>query len=365
LFGDAGVFLKEPYTIDNGAAIFNNNSGTIEFWVSPIVDTYYDDENTRFYVDITSIENEEIVSTTATTVQLPRRARKVISVRLLSDSGTGTNYFEGGELLVNGKTIVLGQQLPGQSTVVKVQYVPIDFNGDRVSIFKDGYGSLNFAIVAGDDLFKISYPISWRRNTWHRIMATWTTNSTNNKDRMRLFVDGVEGGSITYGTPGLLYGSGIVYGSAAIGTINADFLTTDINLTDTFGEIIIGSSFDRIASGSCRIDNLRFSSVARSPSLIGSTAVDLNYNANLEAVSPVIDDNLTTGIFDFDMTMEETEFLATLLSKYTSQYQLDVIVDDSFRRIVDSPEYKDLLVKIIKRLKPAHTNLFVKFLQDT
>jgi hypothetical protein len=363
-FGDAAVFLNDPYVIDNGSVVFNNNEGTAEFWVSPLIDTLYDASHQRYYLDITSIEIETVTSTTAIIATLTQRARKILSVRLLSDDGSGTNYFDDGVLAVDGKTITLGQALPGQQTQVKVEFVPIDFNGDRVSIYKDGYGSLNFAITADNEFFQIAYPITWRRDTWHRVKATWRTNTVDATDRMRLFIDGVESGSITYGTPGLLYGAGIVYGSAAVGSLEADFLTTDINLTDTFGEVFIGNSFDGSGKSKAKIDNLRFSNVIRAPSIVAGVAVDLNYNANLDAIFPVIEDNSTTGLFDFDMSLDESEFLSNLLSKYTPLFSFEVCIDDAFRRVVDDPQAKELLIKIINRMKPSHASLFVKFLQD-
>lgn len=363
-FGDAAVFVDRPLIVDNGSIIFDKNEGSIEFWVSPLIDTLFDESNARYYVDIASLQTELVTSSSVRTLELPSRAKRINSVRLINDNGSGTNFFEGGQLLVDGTTVFLGTDLPGQQTLVRVEYVPIDFNGDRVSIFKDGYGYLNFSIVADDELFLITYPITWRRNTWHRVMATWRTNTIDNKDRMRLFIDGIESGTITYGTPGLLYGSGVVYGAAAVGSLSADFITSDINLTDTFGQVHIGNSFDGNSSSKAKIDNLRFSNAIRRPSRVSGVDIDLNYNANRDAVLPVVEDNTTTALFDFNRVVEETEFLSNLLSKFTPLFLFDIEVDDSFRRIIDSPLAKSLLEQIINRMKPAHTNVFVKFLQD-
>lgn len=363
-FGDAIVFLAdEPLVLDNGTATFNNDTGTIEFWVSPIIDTLFDEENSRYYVDITSIKEEQVISDTATTLTLPNRAKEIVSIRLLGDTGTGTDYFQGGQLFVDGQTIVLGTRLPGNNTLVKVQYVPIDFNGDRVSIFKDSTGNLNFSITAGDEVFLISYPIQWKRDTWHRVMATWTTNTVAGEDKMRLFVDGVEGGTVLWGTPGLLYGTGVIYGSTAVGTAGSNALVDNIDLEDTFAEIHIGNSFDGRNPSRAKIDNLRFSNVQREPSLVGTSAVDLNYNSNLDAVFPVIEDNFTTLLLDFDRSVEQTEFLSNLLSKFTPLFTFDVNVDDSFNRISDQRS-RDLMTNVINRMKPAHTNVLVRYISD-
>jgi hypothetical protein len=362
-FGDAIIFMNDnSFQLDNANVVFNNNRGSIEFWVGPIVDTRFDPNN-RYYVDITSINISSITSTTALTLTLPFRAKRIVSVRLLNDDGTGTEFFEGGQLLIDGQTIILGTRLPGAMTVVEVQSVPVDFAGDRVSIFKNESGLLNFAIIADEQIFVIAYPINWCRDTWHRVMATWTTNSLDGTDRMRLFVDGVEGGTILWGTPGLLYGDGSIYGEAAVGTAGSNALVANIDLEDTFAEIHIGNSFDQRNSAAAKIDNLRFSNTVREPSIVAEMAVDLNFNSNRDAVFPVVEDNFTTALVDLDRSIEETVLLRNLLSKFTPLFLFDVEVDDSFRRLIDQRS-RDLIERVIGRMKPSHTRLFVKFLQE-
>lgn len=363
-FGDAAVFTDRPFVIDNGSVVFNNNEASFEFWVSPLIDTQFDDSNTRYYVDIAALSSELVVSTSKRVVELPSKAKRVNSVRLLDDTGDGTNYFDGGELFVDGTTVFLGQNLPGGQTTVRVEYVPIDFSGDRVSIFKDGYGYINFAVVANEELFKISYPVVWERNTWHRVMATLKANTIDGTDRMRLFIDGVESGTITYGTPGLLYGSGVIYGSSAVGSLASDFLTSNIDLTDTFGEIYIGNSFDGQNPSKSKIDNLRISNEVRAPSVVSGSAVDLNFNSNRDAVAPVVEDGITTALYNFNSEAQETEFLSNLIGDSTSLFQFDVEIDDSFRRVLQNPLAKSLLEQIIRRMKPAHANVLIKYLQE-
>lgn len=363
-FGDAAVFLNEAFVIDNGSVIFNRDHGSIEFWVAPLIDTECDKDITRFYVDVTSLQSEVITSSSVRTIELPSRAKRVNSVRLINDNGTGTNYFESGKLLTDGTTVFLGSDLPGQQTLVRVEYVPIDFNGDRFSISKDVDGYLNFSIISNDEAYLLAYPINWQRNTWHRVMATWNINTINNTDKMRLFVDGVEGGTVLYGTPGLLFGNGSIVSSAPVGTSAAAGLLSDITSTDTFGQVHIGNGFDGNGKSKIKIDNLRFSNDVRHPARVAMTDIDLNYNSNNSAAIPVVEDNITTAIFDFNRQVEQTEFLSNLLSKFSPLFQFDVEVDDSFRRIIDNPLAKSLLEQIIRRMKPAHTNVFVKFLQD-
>lgn len=55
-FKQCAVFnTKKSLKIDN-KSIFNNKSGTIEFWVSPLLDTY-NDPTKRYYIDLTPAQN--------------------------------------------------------------------------------------------------------------------------------------------------------------------------------------------------------------------------------------------------------------------------------------------------------------------
>lgn len=363
-FGDCAVFLNKPgFRLDNSNQVLNNNAGTVEFWLNPLLDSANDRVSDRFYVDSTSIRAERIESDTSLLLTLPSRARRLVSIRLLSDRGDGHNYATDAKLLVDGRKIILRDRLPGRLTTVEVQYVPIDFSGDRFSIFKDREGSINFSIIADEQLYMISYPIDWKRNTWHRIRATWRTNSTNNLDVMRLFVDGLESGTILWGTPGLIYGSGIVYGQAAVGEAGSRSLIADINLSDTFGEVYLGNSFDNRGSAVAKLDNVRFSNQVRDPVRVGSSDLDINFNTNLNGALPVVEDNFTTLLIDFDRSDNQSGFLSNLLSRYTPLFQFDVEIDDSFRKI-NQKRYRDTMTAIVEKMKPAHTKLLVKYLQD-
>jgi hypothetical protein len=366
-FADAAIFLNdEGVKIDNGSVVFNNTEGSIEFWVSPLLDALFDENVDRYYVDITSSKTVRLPSKTALTIELPTRASSIRSVRLIGEPD-GTDYFVGGKLNADGKTIILGSRLPSSQTTVEISFVPLDFNGDRFSIFKSSNGYINFAITASDQLFMISYPVEWYRNTWHRVMATWKTNSIIGKDTMRLFVDGAERGTITWGSPNLIYGGDedndipvAIYGQALVGAAGSNALLANIDLKDTFSDIVIGNTFDGRGSAAAKIDNLRFSNKVRSPAIIGNSAVDLNYNENLQTVLPVIEDNFTTKLLDFDKSAEETNFVSNLLYKTTPLFQIDVEVDDSFGKIKQQ-RYKDLLSTVLDRLKPAHTRLFTNY----
>lgn len=365
-FGDALVLNQRQniFRIDNAAEVFRNNEGTAEFWISPLLDTQNDDESTRFLLDISSSRILNIESFTRKSINLPARARHINSITIAGDPARRNLMGSSARLSADGRTITLGQSLPAQHTRLIIDYVPIDFSGNRMSIYKDGYGMLNYSIITDDDkAFIISTPINWKRDSWHRIKFTWDLNNANNVDRMRLFVDGFEGGSLLWGTPGLIYGNGAIYGSAPAGSTQADFLTSDINFTDTIGEITLGNSYNGHHPYYVKIDNLRFSFGVRAPVSIGRVNLDLNYNDNLAAVFPVITDAITSGLYDFDRNPEQTEFLSNLVSRYSSLFKFDVNVDDGFSKVNDELARK-VLTALLERVRPAHTSILTRFLKE-
>lgn len=359
-FGDCIVLTGEKqFKLTNDDGIIRQDSGTIEFWVSPAIDIYDDMERTRYYIDITSLRTEEIESITSNTVKLVHKAKKIHSIRLLGDDGTGTDYSSDHILGLDGRTITLTNNLPNQNILVNVGYTPVDAVGDRVSLYKDGYGYLNFEIKTLNSTSLISYPIGWERNTWHRVKATYNVNNQDNKDRMRLWVDGVEGGVVTWGSPGLNYGIGITYGSA--GVLSSNFLTTNIDIRDTLSDIFVGNNYNGTGNAMIRLDNLRFSLQDRAPSVVAGQSLDLNYQENREAALPVIEDTLTTAIYDFDKVTEKTEALSNLLSRSTHLFNFDVNVIDSFDRVIGNSQAVSLIRNLINRIKPAHTRSSIKF----
>lgn len=365
-FGQSAIFnLKQPYQIEN-ASIFKNKSGTIEFWVSPILDTY-SDPTLRYYIDIAPEQTTEAVVLSALYVLLPVRARSVSSIT----STTTINYMTGGTLQDDGLVVRLGQALPANTLTVTVTYVPITNVGDRFSIYKDEVGALVYSITAAETDFQIRTPVYWKKNSWHRVVVGWNLNNADQQDRMILIVDGLECGIVRYGT-GLIYGTGILYGmptvwgSADAGSLVARNILADINFLDTFNTITVGSDFTGQYTALARMDNIRFSSELRPITYLGGTglgqllAKDLLYTSNLNAAQPVISDALTRLLLDFDTVQEEALYLATVRDKATGIFDFDLNVIDTFD-LAGTELIQSLIHSLINRIKPAHTRGFVKF----
>jgi hypothetical protein len=354
------VLLNRNLVLDNQSTL-TRSQGSIEFWVSPRYDTF-NDPNVRFYFDASGAVIENLETTNRGSITLSGSASRIISVRLQTDKdNTGREYFAGGRLSSDGRKAFLGKPLPQQNTPVKVAYVPSALSGDRISIFKDQAGFINFNVRASGIDYEVRQPALWARDTWHRVMATYKINSSNNQDEIRLFVDGEERGTILFGS-GILFGQGIVFGQGFAGEDNS-VLTSDINFSDPINQLFIGSDFEGANFAQARFDNIRLSNLARSPLVVGGQARDINYSSNISAVLPVVEDLFTTKLLDFNKLVFKTEDMAILRDEAFGLFNFDITVIDSFDIVLSSAKIQQVLESLIYALKPATSKVNLEYVQ--
>jgi hypothetical protein len=284
--------------------------------------------------------------------------RSHVSGRLAGGTGTDKDFSVGAVLSPNGREIALREALPGGDVDVIVSYVPLEFSGDRISIYKSKFGQIVFSITASGIENTVKTSVNWTKNTWHRVICTYKANS--DRDSMTMFVDGVEGGTITYGT-NLTYNNGITYGQqlSDMGTIVSN--SYKIKIADDFRTIGIGGDILGGRTAYSRIDNIRFSRVARHiPRDIYGNYIDINYSENKESIYPVIEDDMTTAIINFTTVMTDNDNFASIIDPERGIYNFDIEILDDLGRITDE-KTEDLIVELVNRLKPAHSNALVKF----
>jgi hypothetical protein len=342
---DKGMFF------DNDGRLTTRSEGTIEFWVSPRFDTY-NDPVPRFYFDATSSTVEEVVSLTKGTVKVSGTIETVLSVRLQTDTtDSGTDYFAGGIINADRQTITLNRALPYQRTPVKVTYIPSGLVGDRISILKDSSGFIAFNVRAQGKDVQVRQPVFWPRDSWHRIKATYKFNRPDNKDEIRLFVDGEERGVVLFGS-GLLFGQGFIFGQTTVGVTN-QILVTDINFTDPINQFVIGSDFIGGNSAQARMDNFRLSNISRAPISVAGQPYDTNFNSNTDMSFPVIEDAFTTFLLNFDSLLQKVTDFAILRDAQFGIFNFTINVIDSFNLVRSSPRMQQILTSMILALKPA------------
>jgi hypothetical protein len=261
---------------------------------------------------------------------------------------------------LNTQIIRLGRELPAQNVGVIVKYLPSGVQGDRLSIYKDKSGYMNFRILASGSSYVVRAPTRWARNTWHRIKASYKVNSNIlNNDEMRLFVDGYEYSNILYGS-GINYGSyPYVYGSTIVGSLNT--LTGNINFKDTVNTLYIGSEVTNNSPAFCLIDNFRISNISRPIYTPYGEPIDVNYSSNLNTVFPVTKDLYTTLLLDFNKTTYLNTDFANIVNRITGGFDFSVNIFDSFDIVSSSPIVKNCLEKLINVLKPANSKVYINY----
>lgn len=360
-FSQSILLAERPLVYDNLGYLSTKSEGTIEFWVSPQFDSY-NDPHDHVYFDAFSAAVEEATSISKATVKITGRASQILGVRLQNDiDNTGTDFFVGGSLQENASTITLGRALPYQQTPVKIIYIPSGLVGDRISIYKDTEGFINFNVRANGTDFKVSQPIFWQRDSWHRIMATYKFNRKDNRDQIRLFVDGEERGVVLFGS-GLLFGASTLFGQGVAGYGNS-LLTADINFSDPINRFSIGADYLGAHVAKARIDNLRLSNVARTPITVANQAKDINYNSNLDIVLPVIEDAYTSFLLDFDRIIEKNDDFAVVRDEKFGIFNFTLNIFDSFGIILSNPRLQQILEELIAALKPAQSKATLNYIE--
>jgi len=428
---------NEPIIIDNDGILNTKKEGTIEFWVNPLYDTN-NDPNFRYYFDASSAVIEKVVSSDNVTVQTNGKASKILSVKTEHDPHTDyfagghlsfdtsgaisetvvsignnsallskdalqiisvtisndlskTEYFEGGVIGADKKTIYLGKvlpqnsltltviykpvskynsnlnnqviklnkKLPNHKTKVIVTYIPKGLQGDRISIFKDNVGYINFNIRASNIDYVVRSPIYWAKNTWHRIKASYKINGNSNKDELKLFVDGYERANNLFGTG--LFGQGQVYGASYAGSGSGTF--GNIKFNDSINTLYIGSQFNKQDPAYCLIDNFRISDISRPLYAPYNESLDVNYNSNINAAFPVTSDLYTTYLLDFNtLLIKNTDFI-TLKNKKSGIFDFSMNIFDSLDILNDNSLIKQILEALIKALKPANSRVSINYVK--
>lgn len=340
----------------------------------------------KLEIDISNAITEQLVSSTSTSVKVSKNILQVISVKLIGDL-SNTDYFVDGSINPDHKTIHLGsvlplnnanvivtyktqefkknnsqvirlnRKLPAHNTRVIVTYMPKGLQGDRVSIFKDKFGYINFGISASGMDYVLRAPTYWGKNTWHRIKASYKVNSQ--ADEMRLFVDGYEYQEFTYGTNLLIGTGGTVFGVSSPG--DGYYVNPSIKFKDPINKLVVGTKADHTSPAYVLMDNLKISNISRPIYAPYGESIDVHYSSNLDIVYPVVRDLYTTYIMDFDNISELNNDFATLQNRKTGLFDFSINIFDSFGIINDNEKVKEILEKLIRTLKPANSKAFIKY----
>lgn len=341
-------------------------------------------------VDTQRAIQEESVSVGTGVVTVAKPILQVITVKIVGDF-TNTDYFADGSIGTDKKTIYLGKplpkpnlpliityqpaennndtintqvvrlnkKLPYQNSNVTVTYIPKGLQGDRISLFKDEFGFVNFAITASGTDYVVRGPTRWSKNTWHRVKASYKMNGNKNTDELRLFLDGYEYTNVLFGS-GLLFGPNpVVMGSSMLG--DGYVLTSNIRFRDSINEFFIGSQFTQESPIFSLLDNFRISNISRPIYAPYGEPLDVNYSSNISIVFPVTQDLYTTYLMDFNSLITLNDDFTTIKNRETGSFDFSVNIFDSFGIVSSSDKVQETLEKLIKVLKPANSRVFIEY----
>lgn len=396
-FDKSGVFHGSTLLLQPDSNQLRTKEGAVEFWVSPMLDTDIDFEK-RYYIDSYAMITVNIESSDSHTILLPSAAKEILKITLLTkerryeslytsedktsilfdeiersklsgilEGGTGIkkDFAKKAEIQSNRKLIKLADALPGDTINVLVSYLPVSTSGDRLSIFKDENGYLNFYIKANGIEHLVNKQISWRKNSWHKILCNYKTNS-DGLDTMRIFVDGESGGLVRFGQ-GLLYGTQVIFGQYLQREGQSKNVRFNIKLSDTPRQPVIGSDIFGDSVAMARLDNIRFSSKMRpiSKDSLGNY-IDTNYSEDTTALRPLQKDDITTYLEDFDQESELHTKSAHIIDPKNGVFDFDITVIDKFHKVIGVQDgLLEMLIKeILYNLKPSHTNMNLSFSSD-
>jgi hypothetical protein len=361
-FGHSIVIKDKGLVFDNGGLLDTSNEGLIEFWISPRYDTY-NDPGVRVYFDAAANVIEETVSITKGRVKLSARASKILYIRLVTDTKLqGTEYFHGGRIDSDGKTLICNLPLPYQNTPVKIAYVSSGVRGDRLTIYKDTEGFVCFTIIVNGKEYQTRQPVFWPRDSWHRVRASFKFNRQDNNDEIRLFIDGEERGALLFGQ-GILFGQGLIWGQAALGGVGGQVYRADMNFTDTVQQFSIGQDFAGNFGAQARFDNLKISNRSIDPIIIAGQPRDVYFNTNIDFIYPSIEDAFTTFLFDFDKTVEKTDDFAVIHDPTFGLFNFSINIIDSFNIVTGDIRVQTVLEALINALKPAISKVGINYIK--
>ena len=334
---------------------------------------------------------QEIISPTNTSIVIASNPiLQVITVKIVGDL-TGKDYFNNGtvganntiylgtilptlsldvmityqstnnnNVHINTQIIRLNKKLPAQNSVVIVKYIPSGLQGDRISLFKDPYGFINFAINASGTEYVIKAETRWARDTWHRVKASYQVNGGVGSDVMMLFLDGYQYTDVFVG-PEMIPGQfPSVSGSSAIGD-GYNFISS-ITFKDPINDLFIGTDYAGANPIFTLLDNLRISNIARPIYAPYGEPIDVNYSSNLSVVFPVTQDLYTTYLMDFNTEIALTTNFATLIDRSSGSFDFSVNIFDSFGIVSSSALVKQILENLINILKPANSAVYLKYI---
>lgn len=395
-FDAYGAVVEELTSNTNSSVILSNPASqilSVKLAANPNGQDYFAsgtlDINTQRAIQ------EEGVSVGNAVVITSEPVLQVISVVIIGDL-TNTDYFDNGSIGSDGQTLYLGKalpennlpllityqstnnknttlntqiirlnkRLPYQNTGVIVNYLPQGLQGDRISIYKDTFGYINFGITASNTDYVVRAPTRWSKDTWHRIKASYKINGGISNDEMRLFLDGYQYTDFLFGEDLIFGNSPVVMGAITVGD-GYSLNNVNIQFSDPINDIFIGAQYNQQYPTFSLLNNLRISNISRPLFSPFGEPIDVNYSNNLSTVFPATKDLFTTFLLDINPTLIKNNNFAILTDRNVGSFDFTVNIFDSLDIVKDGgAQVVQILENLINILKPANCVAFIDYIND-
>jgi hypothetical protein len=421
LFGDSAQFTS-PIILDNLGIINSTKDGTIEFWVSPNVDTHDNRKYSILRAD--SAITAKLKSSTSTMIELPSNASKILSVKAqgkdyvagstleyssyqatvelllpndvisvtvsksvlqvlsvrIDGDLSNREYVDSSIVGLDGKTIYLTRPLPSTSVNIVVSYkandgiinsqntrfvhlkdsLPYEQTDVEVTYLPAGISG-NSISIEKDELGYIVFMINANQENVIRAPVYWKANTWHRVKATYKMNQGLLVDEMRLFIDGYCYTNNI----AGIGLPGV--------FPESVGTGIPGDGYHvqrnilytdpihsvRIGEGfHGRLDNLRISSIARPLTYLFSEPFDLDYSLTPE---PVVEDLYTTYLFDAESSRTKVNDFATIYNKDNGSFDFSMTILDSLGIIGESPRVRQVLEKLLAVLKPANSKLLLNY----
>jgi len=128
-------------------------------------------------------------------------------------------------------------------------------------------------------------------------------------------------------------------------------------LPNLLGSLTIGSDYTGFYTANSKISNFRISEIIRYKlkNSLGAV-IDPGYSKNISLCTPIEKDEDTLLFINFENKKTIDYNTAVLYNPKSSIYKFNVNISDNFDELSDEIKY-ELLLDLVNRLKPAHTNV--------
>lgn len=258
--------------------------------------------------------------------------------------------------------VKLGKSLPSDVMNVKVTYLPLKFNGDRMSFYKTKKGDLVYEVTASNKSASITVPAVWNSGSWHKVKLSYSMKNSVN-DTISMWLDGYQqSNTFEYDTTFNQSPYDGYMPSSFGNVVNYNNISTTLNFTDQINILVFGSTNTFTKKMQFLLDDLKFTNKYNDGYYFAGEKLDLSFSKNLKSVVPSVNDLYTTYLLSGNTIKTISENFSYLRGKNSINNDFYLNIFDSFDIVKSNDRVKLILEKLIKLIKPASSRVYIKYI---